>query len=111
MGNGKHFGLGPEINIRCTFNEYFSSHTYATVEAFFPHHETRYFLVDKRPIDFNRDWRDTTMCGENLAVINRLIVTTLFPVAVRTSIHPGAFFQFNHAFMYKNRHWDAKTWL
>ena len=61
------------------------AHTYATLEGYMPHHETRYFLVDKQATDFDRNWRDPNNCGENLALLNRLIVTTLFPVAVRTS--------------------------
>ncbi len=64
--------------------------------------------MEKQPSDFDRDWRDPNQCGENLAVINRLIVETLFPLAVRTSIHPGPRFQVNQAFMYKNKHWDLK---
>lgn len=108
MGNGKHWGLGAEFNFRHTFTPYFSTHTYTTIEAYTPHHETRYFLVDKTQYDFDRDWRDPALCGENLALLNRLVVETLFPLAIRTSIHPGARFQFNHAFMYKNKHWDLK---
>ena len=109
LGNGKHWGIGPEFNYRHTFNEYFSCHTYATVEAYMPHHEKRFFLVAKQPSDFNRDWRDHTMCGENLAIINRLIVTTLFPVAVKTSVFPGVRFQVNQAFMYTSKHWDLRA--
>ncbi len=108
LGNGKHFGLGPEFNFRYTFNDYFSTHTYATLEGYMPHHETRYFLVDKQATDFDRNWRDPNNCGENLALLNRLIVTTLFPVAIRTDIYPGLRFQINQALMYKSKHWDLK---
>lgn len=108
LGNGKHWGLGPEFNYRHTFSDYFSCHTYATVEAYMPHHEKRFFLIAKQPSDFNRDWNNPDLCGENLAVLNRLIVQTLFPVKVTTTVFPGVRFQINQAFMYKSKHWDLK---
>lgn len=108
LGNGKHFGLGPEFDCRFCFTPYFSAHTYAALEFYMPHNEKRFFLMDKRSIDFNRDWRNTALCGENLAVLNRLVVSTLFPVAVKTSVYPGPRFQINQAFMYTSKHWDLK---
>jgi hypothetical protein len=109
LGNGKHFGFGPEIDFRYTINEYASMHTYASLEAYTPHHEHRYYLVQKQPSDFDRDWENEALAGENLSVLNRLIVNTLFPVGIVTTVRPGFRFQFNHAFMYKSKHWDAKV--
>lgn len=108
LGNGKHFGLGAQLDFRYTFNEYFSAHTYAAIEGYMPHKETRFFLLDKRAEDFNRDWHNPDLAGANLAVLNRLVISTLFPVGVRTEIFPGVKFQINQACMYKNKHWDLK---
>ncbi len=106
LGNGKHFGLGPEFDWRYHFSEYFSMHTYASLQAFTAHRENRYYLIEKTESDFDRDWRDPALAGENLALLNRLTVQTLFPVGIRTTIHPGVRFQLNHARMYKSEHWD-----
>ncbi len=107
LGNGKHFGLGPEVDFRYCVNEYFSMHSYGSIQVYTPHREDRFYLIEKQDSDFDRDWRDPALTGQNLPVLNRLIVQTLFPVRMRTTIHPGVRFQFNHAFLYKSEHWDA----
>jgi hypothetical protein len=106
LGNGKHFGLGPEVDWRYSLNDYFSMHGYASVQFFMPHRETRFFLIEKTESDFDRNWRDPLNAGENLALLNQLIIETLFPVGIRTSITPGARFQINYQLMYKSEHWD-----
>ncbi len=106
LGNGKHFGFGPEVDVKWYLNEYFSMQSYASLQAYTPHRANRFYLIEKTPEDFDRDWRDTSMTGENLVTLNRLIVQTLFPVGVRTTIHPGIRFQFNHSVLYKSEHWD-----
>ncbi len=108
LGNSKHFGMGAQLDFRCDFNDYFSAHTYAALEGYFPRKETRFFLLDKTAEDLNRDWHNPDLAGENLAVLNRLIVSTLFPVGVRTEIWPGMKLQFNQALLYKSKHWDLK---
>ncbi len=108
LGNGKHWGIGPELDFRYHFDEYFSMHIYSALQAFAPHHEPRFYLLDKTQEDLVRDWRDPALAGENLALLNRLVVSTLFPVGIETTIHPGLTFQINEAFMYKNSHWDLK---
>ncbi len=106
LGNGKHFGLGPEIDAKWYLNEYFSMQTYASLQAYTPHRENRFYLMEKTDEDFDRDWRDTSITGDNLVTLNRLIVQTLYPVGVRTTIHPGIRFQCNHSFLYKSEHWN-----
>ncbi len=106
MGNGKHFGLGPELNWRYYYNDYFSMHTYASIQAYTPHRENRFYLIEKTESDFDRNWRDPAMAGENLALLNQLIVETLFPIGVRTTVSPGVRFQMNSQVMYKCEHWD-----
>ncbi len=108
LGNGKHFGLGAQGDFRYIYNDYFSTHTYAAVEAYLPHKDTRFFLAAKTEEDLVRDWQDPDMAGANLALLNRLIVGTLFPLGIRTVIFPGVKFQANHAFLYKSKHWDLK---
>lgn len=108
LGNGKHFGFGPQIDFRYTINEFASMHTYASIESYTPHREPRYYLVQKQPEDFTRDWSNPDLAGANLAVLNRLIVNTVFPVGIITTVYPGFRFQANHAVMYKSKHWDLK---
>ena len=107
LGNGKHFGLGPEVDLRYWVNEYFSTHSYASLQVYTPHREDRFYLIEKRASDFDRDWRDPVLAGENLPILNRLILETLFPVRMRTTVRPGVRYQFNHALLYKSDHWDA----
>ncbi len=106
LGNGKHFGFGPQLDYRCTYNDYFSAHTYIALEGYTPRTETRFFLVDKNAQNLDRNWRDPAMTGENLALLNTLVVETLFPLGVKTVVNPGVKFQFNQAFMYTSNHLD-----
>lgn len=108
LGNGKHFGFGPEVDYRYTINDYASTHTYASLEVYTPHREHRFYLIQKQPQDFTHDWSDPDLAGANLAVLNRLIVNTVFPVGIVTTVYPGLRFQMNHAFLYKSRHWDLR---
>lgn len=108
LGNGRHFGFGPEMDFRYQINDFASMHTYASIEAYTPHHEHRFYLIQKQPEDFTHDWTDPALAGENLAVLNQLIVNTLFPVGIVTTVRPGFRFQFNHAFLYKSKHWDMR---
>ncbi len=107
LGNGKHWGLGPEVDVKYCVNDYFSMRSYASIQAYTPHRENRFYLIEKQDSDFDRDWRDPALASENLPVLNRLIVQTLFPIKMRATIHPGIRFQFNHAFLYKSEHWDC----
>jgi len=107
LGNGTHFGIGPELDWRCHMNEYFSAHTYASLQFYSPHHENRYFLIKKQESDFNRIWDDPDQASENLAILNRLLVQTIFPVGIKTTITPGLRFQINQSIMYKSEHWDG----
>ena len=108
LGNGKHFGFGPEFHFRYLFNDCFGMHFYSALEGFTPHRENRYFLVEKTEEDFDRNWRDPATAGVNLALLNRLTVTTLFPVGIRATVHPGIKFQFQNAFTYRTNHVDGK---
>ena len=111
LGNGKHFGFGPEINFRYHVNEYFSFHTYSSIQAYLPHKENRYFLIEKKESDFDRDWHNPEQASENLSLINRLIVQTLFPTGIKTTIFPGPRFQINTSALYKSEHWDLSLGL
>ncbi len=106
LGNGKHFGFGPELDIKYQIDDYFSMQSYASLQAYTPHRANRFYLIQKTESDFDRNWRDPALTGENLVTLNRLIVQTLFPIGIRTTIHPGVRFQMNHAFLYKSEHWD-----
>jgi hypothetical protein len=106
MGNGKHFAFGPEIDWRYCLNEYFSIHAYSSLQISIPHRETRFFLIEKQKSDFDRDWRDPQLAGENLSVLNRLIIQTFFPLGIRTTITPGMRFQLSYQLLYKSQHWD-----
>nr|MBA3752482.1 hypothetical protein [Candidatus Dependentiae bacterium] len=106
LGNAKHFGFGPQLDFRCTFNDYFKAHTYAALEAYTPRSENRFFLIDKCAQDLDRKWRDPSMTGENLALLNTLVVETLFPIGVKIGVNPGLKFQMNQTFMYTSKHLD-----
>jgi hypothetical protein len=85
-----------------------SAHTPIALLKSTPHHENRFFLIKKMASDFDRNWQDPETANENLALLNRLVIETLFPVGVKTTVYPGLRFQANQAFLYKTRHWDVK---
>jgi hypothetical protein len=107
LGNGGHFGAGPELTFRYQFNDYFSMHTYAAVEGFAKHKERRFFLVAKNPEDFNRDWRNESMATQNLSFLNQQVINTLFPLGVSIEVKPGLIAQISHSFRYDTQHWHA----
>lgn len=107
LGNGKHVGLGPQLDLQHIIDNYWRMHTTITMEGFFRHRERRFFLVDTPQQAFNRNYRDEAQATENLAFINKEIINTLFPKSVLISIRPGIMAKFRHAFMYDTAHFHG----
>lgn len=109
LGNGKHFGAGPEVTFKYNFNDYFSMQTYVAVEAFTKHKERRFFLVRKNQSDFDRNFRtdNAEIADANLAFLNQQIINTLYPRGVKIEVKPGLSAQVNHSFRYDTEHWNA----
>ena len=109
LGNGKHFGGGPEVTFKYNFNECFSMQTYVAVEAFTKHKERRFFLVRKNQSDFDRNFRtdNPVEADANLAFLNQQVINTLYPRGVKIEVKPGLVAQVNHSFRYDTEHWNA----
>lgn len=107
LGNGKHWGIGPEVDFRYQFNDYWSMHSYGVIEAFSSHKERRFFLVKKNPADFKRNFRDEEMSEQNLAFLNTQIINTLYPQGVSIQIKPGPIVKLRQSFMYDTPHFHG----
>lgn len=107
LGNGRHWGVGPQFDFRYQFNDYWGMHTYAAFEWFSKHNERRFFLIKKNPAEFDRDYRNEAQAEANLAFLNQQIINTLYPTGVTMSITPGYIVKLRHSFMYDTRHWHA----
>ncbi len=99
LGNGRHFGIGPQLDWVHELNEYWSIQTYAAFEGFSRHKEHRFFLINKNPVDFKRDFRNEANADENLAFLNQQIINTLYPMGLRIDIRPGYLGKFATSFV------------
>jgi hypothetical protein len=107
LGNGHHWGFGPQLDFRYQFSDCWSAHTYAVVEGFSTHTERRFFLVRKDPEEFDRNYRIESEAEENLSFLNTQIINTFFPVGVCIGVHPGQIIKLRQSFMYDTAHWHA----
>ena len=83
LGNGGHFGIGPQFDFVHEFSPNWSVQTYAAFEGFSKHKEDRFFLVRKTPQEFDRNWRDPDNADANLCFLNQQIINTVFPTHVK----------------------------
>lgn len=105
LGNGGHFGIGPQIDVKCELNSFWYMHTYIAVEGFFKHRENSFFLVRKKLEDFNRNFRNEVDAEENLKFLNDQVVNTFFPENLKIPVRPGIITKLSHSFVY-----DSDTW-
>lgn len=89
LGNGKHVGLGPQIDFTYDFNSCWNTHGTAIIEGFLPHKERRFFIKLPKERDFKRNFRDPDHADQNLNLINKLAIETLFPTPLYVSVRPG----------------------
>lgn len=109
LGNGHHWGVGPQIDWIYKFDNFLSMHTYAAIEFFKKNNEIRYFLIKKDPAEFDRDWRDDAKAEENLTFLNQQMINTLYPIPSCAQIKPGRIYKFNHEFMYDSLNWHVSA--
>lgn len=107
LGNNKHFGIGPQINLRYILNDYWSMHTYAVIETFLMHKEKRFFLIEKNPKDFDRDYTNEANAEQNLLFLNAQLINTIYPHPVCINVRPGFITKFNHVFMFDSACWHG----
>ena len=108
MGNRGHFGLAPQI----TFNQQLTScidlTTNICLEYFFNAKEDRFFLVNKKNINFNRNFSEDTESAalSNLNFLSDQIINTLFPKFCNVNVTPGVLLKFNQKVEYHSYKWD-----
>lgn len=107
LGNGGHFGFGPQFDLRIFFNECWSLHTYAVLEGFIKHKESRFFLAAKNPKDFRRDYRSEEEAEENLRFLNDQIINTFFPEPFTIPVRPGIITKLTQTLIYHSCHWNG----
>jgi hypothetical protein len=89
LGNNGHFGLGPVIKCNSHLGRGWSLQFDGYGEYQIPANETRFFLTQKNPADFERDYTNVTDAAANLQFLSTQFVNTLFPCAVTTRVTPG----------------------
>lgn len=99
LGNGKHFGFGPHVEIRHFFNDCLSNRTMIEAEFFTHRRNKRFFLEDKSLFNFNINLDDEAQANANLAFIDEQILNTIFPVCSTVTVRPGWLLKARHEFM------------
>lgn len=107
LGNGGHFGFGPQIEFRQQLSSYISMYGFLQLEWFNISTENRFFLIRKNQQEFNRNWRDPEHSEENLTFLNNQLIATLYTEPICTVIRPGMITNFRYAFMYDTANWHS----
>ena len=98
-----HFIIGPVVYAQ----RYMSKHTafafYGEMEYYIPRRETRFFIVQKNPAQFARDYDSEVDAQANLNFLMQQATNTLYPTAVTITTKPGFITHFYATF---NAYWD-----
>lgn len=108
MGNRGHFGLGPQVMFDQKITCNLELLTNICWEYLFVAKEDRAFLVNKKDINFDRDWatEDPAIAIGNINFLSQQIVNTLFPNVIRVSVTPGSLFKLTSKLQYHTYHND-----
>lgn len=88
LGNGGHFGIGPHLDIAYKLTNNWLFHTYGALEGFLKNYEYKFFLVKKTDSEFDRDYRNEERAEQNLLFLNKQIINTLYPTAIKINVNP-----------------------
>jgi len=104
LGNGGHFGVGPEIAFHHDINSSFSLDGYAVARYYVPHVRNRFFLVQKNLADFDRSFMDVADLEANLDFFSQQLTNTFFPQRARAQVKPGWLFNLRQSLDYHDKH-------
>ncbi len=105
LGNGGHFGGGPQFDLNIALTDCWAMHTYAMMEGFSKKRENRFFLTKKDPQEFDRDYRNEDSADDNLAFLNEQIINTFFPERLYIPVRPGIITNIAQSFIYRSPRW------
>jgi len=107
LGNGRHVGIGPQLDFVHELTENWSIQTYAAWEGFSRHNEDRFFLDKKTPQEFNRNWRDEANAEANLSFLNQQVINTFFPSHLKIGIRNGYIGKYATALVCESLNWHG----
>src|SRR5205085_11322935 len=107
----KHFSLGIFVEPNIKINSAVSLRTKTYLEYQFPANETRFFLKEKNPVDFDekkfkKDVHNAKAAAQDVVFYQDQIINTFFPDPFRTLISPGFTFQLTTGPSFRVRNWD-----
>lgn len=89
LGNGGHVGIGPLINYQLRCTRCIDFNLYSAFEYLTPATHARYFIQEKDPAAFNRNFDDPNRAQENLNFLNEQLINTLYPFIIPVKVRPG----------------------
>ncbi len=101
LGNGGHWGISPLIELRSTINQHLMFHLQTGFEYFVPAYEDRFFITQKNPQDFRRNYNDPNQAEANLTFLNTQLINTLYPFVIKTRVQPGIILKATPAFEWR----------
>lgn len=107
LGNGKHWGVGPQIDFTYQFNNCWSTHGTAIFEWLATHRERRFFIKVPSKSVLNQCFRDTENPDEKLNLIGELAVNTLFPAPITVGVRPGYLIKVRQLVSFDTNLWNA----
>ena len=98
----EHTSLGPVVYYYRQLSEYAAVQANLGFDYFIPRPETRFFLFNKNPEEFNRDYTNPADATANLAFLTQQTVNFLYPGVCNVRVHPGIVTKFSVAFWYNS---------
>lgn len=102
-----HYSIGPVLGYTQHLTPCTSWVNTAEIDYLFPKNEPRFFIVQKNPADFNRDYDDLSMAVTNLAFLTEQITNFFYPTFVDIKVKPGAIIKLSTAVAYDAEHVHA----
>jgi hypothetical protein len=106
LGNNGHFSIAPLLEHQYYFNDCLKLITHASFEYLFPADEHRFFIIQKNPADFVRNYNDNNQAQANLTFLSQQAINTFFPAdRLCTRVSPGIIVKLSTGFYYETYHY------
>lgn len=113
LGNHRHFSLGAFLEPQLRICDGLALKAISYIEYFFSANETRFFIQQKNPADFEKSKYEKIIASGNEAAagaaiefLDQQVIATFFPKILCAQVTPGFMFQFSIGPQIRLREWD-----
>lgn len=108
LGNGGHFGVGPQIDVKININECWISHFEFIYEYLFAGLEDRYILLAKDASLYLRNLTELQcLPHETINFANLAINSTFLPSKLNVNVVPGGIVKMRQYFLYDKKNFHS----